>query len=153
MPPDAQPVVSDPTIMLQGWIPLLGLLVALLAPLGPAIFGVMTANRNAKRAVALAEDTAVATKDVAKKLAEARADTSQKLDTIHSLVNSRLTAALEKISRLERRLIEVGGALPEDDDEPTDNPTPLPPPSPAPPPVPGPSPDVPQPPTDLQQAP
>ena len=36
----------------------------------------------------------------------------KKLDTIHTLVNSRLTAALDKIDSLEQRLQAVTGRIP-----------------------------------------
>jgi hypothetical protein len=39
-------------------------------------------------------------------------ETSTKLDTIHVLVNSRLTEALNKIDRLEARLHDVTGEVP-----------------------------------------
>jgi uncharacterized protein HemX len=113
---------SPPSVILQGWIPILTICVALLAPLGPAIFGVYIANRNASRARAAAEQ-------VAEQLTATDAKTSRKLDTIHSLVNSRLTAALEKIDRLEERLFETEGRQPtgEDPPKPPDNPGPYPP--------------------------
>ena len=36
----------------------------------------------------------------------------KKLDTIHQLVNSRLTAALDKIDSLEKKLQDVTGRIP-----------------------------------------
>lgn len=99
---------ETPTVVLEGWLPLLGILVALLAPLGPAVFGVLTANKNAAKANEAA-------KAVAEKLDESNAQTSAQLATIHSLVNSRLTAALEKISELEQRLYEKENRQPTND--------------------------------------
>jgi hypothetical protein len=111
-------VVAPPTVVLQGWLPLFGILVALLAPLGPAIFGVFSANRNAKRAGDDARAAAAATEQVAIKLDNSDKRTSEKLDTIHSLVNSRLTAALEKIDALEQRLFETTGIEPTGEEPP-----------------------------------
>jgi hypothetical protein len=75
-------------------VPWLALLVALLAPLGP----VWLANRNARRA--------------AKEAREASEKIDQRLATINSIVNGRLTAALAKIQQLEAHLLESEGRPP-----------------------------------------
>ena len=88
------------TLNLQSWLPLFGVIVALIAPTVATVVGARMANANALRAKA-----------------------SKKLDVIHTLVNSRLTAALEKIDRLETRLFQTEGVEPTGED-------PSPPPSP-----------------------
>ena len=119
MPPEVvTTTAATPAVTLQGWLPLLGILVALLAPLGPAIYNGWIANRNAKRAALAAERAALAADDVADKLDRTDKKTSEKLDAIHSLTNSRLSAALAKIDRLERHLLETEGREPTGEEPP-----------------------------------
>jgi hypothetical protein len=98
---------ADPQILLQGWMPLLGLVVALLAPVLPNIYNGWHADRNAKAAAALAKVAVTATELVAAKLDESDAKNTAKLDEIHSLVNGRLMTALAKVEDLEQRLFEA----------------------------------------------
>lgn len=85
-----------------------------LAALTPIVLGVLTyytatAKTNAERAARNAE---VAVKKVETALASTSDVTTEKLDTIHTLVNSRLTEALKKIDRLEARLYKATGETP-----------------------------------------
>jgi Tol biopolymer transport system component len=63
------------------------------------------ANVNAMMAHSAAER-------VESKLADTTGQTTEKLDTIHTLVNSRLSEALAKIDRLEAKLYDVTGETP-----------------------------------------
>jgi len=67
--------------------------------------GALVANANAQQAKHAAER-------VESTLAQSTDATTEKLDTIHTLVNSRLTEALKKIDRLEQRLYETTGEPP-----------------------------------------
>jgi len=49
----------------------------------------------------------------------------RKLDAIHTLVNSRLTAALDKIDALEKKLQDVTGRIPTGEPAPAIKPTDL----------------------------
>lgn len=49
----------------------------------------------------------------------------KKLDTIHTLVNSRLTAALDKIDKLEAKLQDLTGKVPTGEPPPSEKPTDL----------------------------
>ncbi len=64
------------------------------------------------RAALDAARAANAVKRVETTLADATGATTDKLDTIHTLVNSRLTEALAKIDRLEAKLYDVTGEPP-----------------------------------------
>jgi hypothetical protein len=85
---------------LTTWVPVVGIIAALLAPTLATVVGVIMSNRNAKRA-------AVAAESVAHKLDQTDEKTSQKLEVIHTLVNARLEAALAKIDLLEARLFDA----------------------------------------------
>ncbi len=83
----------------------------LISTLGPIILAIVVyytgrqANRNAKRA-------AMAAETVQGKLDDSTSYINRKLDTIHILVNSRLTQALDKIDRLELRIQALTGEPP-----------------------------------------
>lgn len=129
MPPEGTTTLTSPGIILQGWIPLLTILGTLITAIITGLFGIYIANRNANRANDNAVQAREATNVVAQQLVATDAKTSKKLDTIHSLVNSRLTAALQKIDRLEERLFETEGRVPtgEEPPKPPDDPGPYPP--------------------------
>ena len=64
------------------------------------------------RASVRAADAARRVEQVRLTLEATNAATGEKLDVIHDLVNSRLTEALQKIDRLEARLLEKTGEAP-----------------------------------------
>jgi hypothetical protein len=70
-----------------------------------ALIGVLLVNRNVRRAAA----SALA---VDQQLTATSESSSSKLDQIHILVNSRLTAALASIKALEQRLEALTGEKP-----------------------------------------
>lgn len=82
-------------------------LVAAMAVLTP--FVVWLIGRQAKKS---ADKAVVAAERVEETLAISTADATQRLDSIHVLVNSRLTEALAKIDRLEARLYDITGEAP-----------------------------------------
>jgi hypothetical protein len=99
-------------IDLNSFVPIVTILGAAAAPTIAAIWAEGRRNRDARRAVierAEVKETLVATADVA----------NAKLDTIHSLVNSqlsqavdRLTAATKEIEELKRIVKELQNAIP-----------------------------------------
>jgi hypothetical protein len=98
---------QDPvaTISFQTWIPIVVALIALLGVLIVPIINTTLAYRNAKQA-------AIAAAEVARVLQETKSSTDRKLDEIYKLADGRLSAALEKIDRLEARAFEVEGTNP-----------------------------------------
>ncbi len=72
-------------------------------------FVVYFVGRQAKHS---ADQAVVAAERVENTLVISTSDTTQRLQEIHVLVNSRLTEALRKIDRLEQRLLAETGELP-----------------------------------------
>jgi len=85
-------------------------LVKVLAALTPIILGILALQTEIARRNAV--EAGKKTDQVAATLVASTSQTSEKLDTIHTLVNSRLTKALEKIDALESRLFETEGRVP-----------------------------------------
>jgi hypothetical protein len=101
------PLLQEPvvTVSFQTWIPIIVAFVALLAAVIVPIINTLLANRNAKQA-------ALAVAEVARVLDETKNTTNQKLDAIYKLADGQLSAAHEKIDRLEARAFKVEGTTP-----------------------------------------
>ena len=82
--------------------------VTVLSPIALAIVVWLT-GRQAKHS---ADKAVVAAERVEETLAISDSQTTHKLDQIHVLVNSRLTEALAKIDRLEKKLLIETGEMP-----------------------------------------
>ena len=104
-------------------------LATILTPLVLALLAILTekARRDAVSAAMKAEraasEAARATNRVEGTLSASTERTTEKLDEIHVLVNSRLTEALAKIDRLEARLHGLTGEEPTGEPPSMDRPT------------------------------
>lgn len=109
--------------ILSSWIPLLAVFAAMFAPTIAVVVNGRIANKDAKEALHASNSTAqaavVATEAVKEALIQTTAVTAGKLEdihvleqTIHLLVNSRLSTALSEIHRLQLLLEKLTGQTP-----------------------------------------
>jgi len=106
--------MQDPTVAIQGWVPVIGLFVTLIAAIAPSVYNGWRADRNAKKAADAATAAAEQTKEVAKNLDVNNERTAKALSLIHGLVNGNLEQAKATIKRLEQELMEARGEVPPD---------------------------------------
>jgi hypothetical protein len=85
--------------------------VQLMSVLSPIVL-VLTIYFVGRQAKQSADHAAVAVERVEETLVVSTNDTTQRLQEIHVLVNSRLSEALMKIDRLEAKIFEVTGEAP-----------------------------------------
>ena len=80
-------------------VPLFGVIVALLAPLGPIILGVLLANRNAKKARAEVATATLAMEESSRK-------NTAEITKVQEVMDQGLEHALNKIEALEQSVFD-----------------------------------------------